>query len=162
MTESFDIIVSKIDNVDHSIDKIDGKIDGLTEKVANVNVIVAGMLPRLNSLESRQESDRRRLENEGEYRKQLQAVIEKKIEDSVIKGVGRLDDKVDMLDNELRDAKKKLDELSTVNNKFDNWQEERIKEKHLERMLRAIWVAVGGVVTFIYLKLPVLVKNMGL
>lgn len=161
MSTKEDLILDKLSGLSDGINKVFDKVDDLGEKVVEAKVAIAGLTPRIETLESRQESDRRDLKNLQSYNHKMKEAIETKIESSVKSGFQHIEDKVDHLERDIIGTKKKIDEFKNINDKFDNWQKNQDRDKFIEKVIRAIVAAVAICVTYVTVKWPSIIRVMG-
>lgn len=172
MSEKEDIIISKIGDVANHVIKLDDKIDNIKEDISESKVAIAGIMPRIRNLESRMESTRQKSDNTHDYVVKLKESMEKKIEESVRRGFQPLHDKVNDLESNISnkinsiesdfsETKKKMDRYQLIDEKFDRWQKEKDKDKFMEKMWRSAIATLSVSLGFLVAKYPAIFKVFG-
>lgn len=151
MSNIEDIILSKLESLDNNVTSIN-------DKISKTNVAIAGIIPRINNLESREASLRQKEKNRDAYITHLKDAIDKNIKEAVISSFNPLNEKLTDLQGDLAETKKKMDHLQNINDKFDKWEEQKDKERFNERIIRTIYAASTGAVVYVTVKFPTIAK----
>ena len=148
-----DIILSKLESLDSNVSSIN-------EKVSETNIAIAGILPRIHNLESREASLRQKEKNRDDYMRCMIDSIDNKIKEAVQSGFNPLNTKLADLQTDLCEAKKKMEDFRDIKDKFEKWEEQKDKERLNERIIRAIIAALSATTVYIGVKFPTIVKGI--